>query len=163
MHAFVIAVRSAASFSSGKSGASRSRSPRGGSVVSFRGEPATSSQARHSFRYVVSVAVAHGKLLPAYFDTKALFDPATRSVWPHVTVAEDGADGNYAQVTAQLADGRSFSERRDFPPQMISGPVVDAKFLACATVIMDDAAAHELLDRLRGLAHRADLTALLQF
>jgi 2-methylcitrate dehydratase PrpD len=137
--------------------------PRGGRVVSFTGKPTTPEEARHSFRYVVAAALARGELLPAHFARDALFDPATRAVWPLVAVSEDGAEGNYAEVTVQLAGGQRFAKRREFPPQMISGPVVDAKFLGCAGVIMDRTAAGELLTRLRGLADRADMTGLLRF
>jgi 2-methylcitrate dehydratase PrpD len=137
---------------------------RGGSAVSFRGEPRTPSEARHSFPYVVALALARGFLLPSFFTDGELFDERTRRVWETLSVDEaesdPAAEGNYAKVTAQTRDGWTFSAVRVFPPRMMSGEVTDAKFRSCAGQVMDDPAARVLLEQLRGLGGLEQLDRL---
>ncbi len=145
--------------------------PRGGSAVSFRGRPATPSQARHSFRYVVAVALARGTVLPRHFD-QDLFAPDIEAVWDLLSV-DEAADETpesspmdsavFAEVTLRVEGGDEFRVRNDHPPRSISGAVVDEKFLGCAEEVLPRTQAEQLLADLRRLASLEELGSLFAF
>jgi 2-methylcitrate dehydratase PrpD len=143
--------------------------PRGGSAVRFEGKPSTPSEARHSFPYVVALALARGLPLPRFFRPEELWDEATRRVWSVLTVEQGDEDArsagyrsDYAIVSVTTDDGDTHHARRDFPTHTISGPVVDDKFRMCSGEVTGTAQTEGLLTRLRRVAALPDLRGLFE-
>jgi 2-methylcitrate dehydratase PrpD len=86
----------------------------------------------------------------------------TEPSWP-----TSHADGRFrTRVTARLADGRTLSAEREFPPGSPQRPLsraeLEQKFVDCATPVLGAARAREALAALDGLAERARAADVLE-
>jgi len=104
--------------------------------------PTSRETADHSLPYIVAVALADGEVTAKQFEPARISDAALLALVQRVTVQRDAelsacypqAAGNI--VTVRLRDGRTLSERVDYPRGHAQNPLsdeeVEAKFQALA-------------------------------
>ena len=104
--------------------------------------PTSRETADHSLPYIVGVALADGEVTAKQFGPARIADPALLALLQRVKVERHAelsarypkAVGNI--VTVRLRDGRTLSERVDYPRGHAQNPLndaeVEAKFLALA-------------------------------
>jgi 2-methylcitrate dehydratase len=104
--------------------------------------PASRETADHSLPYIVAVALADGEVTARQFEPARLADPALLALLQRVKIERHAelttrypkAVGNI--VTVRLRDGRTLSQRVDYPRGHAQNPLsdaeVEAKFLALA-------------------------------
>ena len=132
--------------------------------------PASGLEGKFSMPFCAAAAVVHGKVGIETFDDAALADPAVVALRERVTMRIDGTlDASapsltQANVTVRLRDGRvlqaSANGARGYPERPASDDELATKFLSCASRVMDDARAHELLTALRGIEDVRDVRTL---
>lgn len=119
--------------------------------------PTTRETADHSLPYIVAAALADGEITERQFAPERLADPQLLALVQRVEVhrhgelsaAYPGAVGNI--ITVRLRNGRSFTERVDYPRGHARNPLTDAeveaKFHSLADPVLGAARANQLCQR----------------
>lgn len=132
-------------------------------------DPATTTEAKFSMAYAVSVALVHGELRLKHFVTDALDDERVRASMARVTareceippLGEPAYDDGYTVLTLALP-GSDVSERVDHTYGDSRNPLsdadLDAKFADCCEAAgLDPAATQQLARTLRALPQAPSL------
>jgi 2-methylcitrate dehydratase PrpD len=139
-----------------------------------RPRPTTPLEAKFSVQYCVTRALVDGKVMLKHFQDNAFTDRAILALLPKVHAApytgpqfspEDPFD---AEVSVTLLDGRVLKAKVDSPrgrgsDDPIPGAALEAKFLDCASRVLDPAAAGKVcrtISTLEGLRSVRELTTL---
>jgi len=133
--------------------------------------PTSRETADHSLPYIVAVALADGEVTAGQFESARIADPALLALVQRVKVERNAElSARYPQaagniVTVRLRDGRTLSERVDFPRGHAQNPLidaeVDAKFLALAAPRLGRERADAVLRWLWRLEEARDFGALM--
>src|SRR5262249_37637414 len=117
-----------------------------------------------------AAAVVHGRVGVEMFDAATIADPAVAAIQERVTMHVDPALDpsapplTQANVTVRLHDGRvltaSANGARGYPERPAGDDEMAAKFLSCASRVMDDAKAGAALAALRAIESSPDVRAL---
>lgn len=134
-----------------------------------RPDPKTGLDGKFSVQYVLARALAQGLVSLDHFSDEAVRDPAVRALMSRVRAAPDPdarmdtSEHFYARVRVTLGSGEqveAFVDRplgRDRHHPLPPG-TLEAKFRDCATQVLTEAAAAELLDALLGLESCASIS-----
>ena len=125
--------------------------------------PASALEAKFSLPFCVAAAVVFGRVGIDTFDDGLIRDPRVTSFMPRVTMRVDEEIGKgkpsltEARVRVTLADGRVLVREahgaRGYPEKPPSDAELDAKFMACATRVMEETEARRMLASLREINH----------
>jgi 2-methylcitrate dehydratase PrpD len=136
-------------------------------TVLIHSRPATGLEAKFSMEYCVAAAIVRGVVGIDTFDAASLGDPEVQALLPRVTMRVDpGLDGvapplTQSRVAIVLRDGRTISQEangaRGYPDRPASADELGAKFLGCAKRTIAEDAAHQALERLRGIDGESDI------
>jgi 2-methylcitrate dehydratase len=129
--------------------------------------PASRETADHSLPFIVAVALADGELTerqfaPERFSDRRLLDLVQRvKVERHRELSAAYPDAVANIVTVRLRDGRTLTERVDYPKGHAKNPLTDAeveeKFLRHAEALLQRDAVESLLHKLWRLDEIADV------
>lgn len=133
-------------------------------------KPETGLQGKFSMPYILARALIHGKLRLEHFTDDAVRDASVRQLGERISMEhdpgiEDSREGRRpSRVTIRLKDGRSLSQRVDFPKGGRQVPMtreeIREKFVECARTAIDKEAAERVLDYLDRLENLNDLEPL---
>jgi len=135
--------------------------------------PATPDEARFSMHYCAAALVARGRLGLDDFEHGAIGDASVTRLLPlitmstHPTLSEAGASiwSQPATTTMRLRNGETLTTSVDEPigsgTRPLTGDALDAKFMACATGILQPARAAAALADLYLMANTPDLSRTL--
>jgi 2-methylcitrate dehydratase PrpD len=136
-------------------------------TVLIHPRPATGLEAKFSMEYCVAAAIVRGVVGIDTFDAASLGDAEVQALLPRVTMRVDPAlDGvapplTQSRVAIVLRDGRTISQEangaRGYPDRPASADELGAKFLGCAKRTIAEDAAHQALERLRGIDGESDI------
>lgn len=142
-------------------------------VAAAHGTPGWSEMttAQMSMPYALAVALARGKLTPAQFSEAERADPEVTAFCARVqTSIDDTCESKYpglrpAKIQVTLKDGRVLAAEVDEPPgepgRRMSDAGVEEKFMHLAEPVIGQAAAEQVLARVRGLADCTNVDALI--
>ncbi len=127
--------------------------------IAGHASPATASEARFSFPFVVASALVHGSVRLAAYEPARLRDPDIRALMERVTVVVDpDIDRGFparraARVEIAMADGRRYTHlqthRKGDPEEPLTDQELHDKFLELSAPVIGAGAASTLLARLR--------------
>lgn len=137
--------------------------------------PQSALEAKFSVQYCVVRALIHGKVMLAHFEEEAYGDPVVQellrrvSAAPYTGPAFDPDDPFDAELSLQLADGRSLSVKVDRPlgrttENPIPAEMIAAKFDDCAGRVLDGETTmtvRRMIESLETLGSVRDLTTQL--
>lgn len=127
--------------------------------------PATGLEGKFSMAYCAASALVHGRLGIDSFDDRALRDSRVQAMQSRVAMRvaldQSGTPLTRATVTVTLRDGRELRAEangaRGYPERPASDPELSAKFLSCASMALDEAAARKALSALLTIADCRDI------
>lgn len=130
--------------------------------------PATTWHARVSMQFSLAEAFTYGKLDVESYGEERLRDPALLDLASRVVHEVDpnapGRDQWRGWVVVDLHDGRRLEHMQPYnwgsPQNPMSEADVEAKFLANARGVLSDAAASEVVRRMRGLENEAGVAEI---
>jgi 2-methylcitrate dehydratase PrpD len=136
-----------------------------------RPDPQSALDAKFSVQYCLARALLDGRVALEHFDGDRHRDPAIRALLPRIHAAPQAATPRPAsehfgaELRVTLTDGRVLSAHvaRPLgrgPTHPLPAPLLEAKFLDCATRALPPAAAQRLLTMLRALHEMADMRRL---
>lgn len=133
-------------------------------------KPETGLQGKFSMPYILARALIHGKLRLEHFTDDAVRDASVRQLGERISMRhdpgiEDSSEGRRpSRVTIQLKDGRSLTQRVDYPKGGRQVPLtreeIRGKFVECAGTAIDREAVERALDYLGRLESLTDLELL---
>jgi 2-methylcitrate dehydratase PrpD len=118
--------------------------------------------------YALAAGIVFDRVGLAAFEPDALSDPAVQHVRERASFGVDDSlpyKSNHAEVVVETADGDRFADTMEAPPGTPANPLSEselrAKFLECATRVLDDDTAGETFESLRSLRTQSSVRALL--
>ena len=136
--------------------------------------PKTALEGKFSMQYCLAAALIDRRVGLSHFtdeqvnraDIQALIPRVSVSVHPDLARPEQ-LSADFAEVTVQLVDGRSYTERVEFPAGHARRPLtdaeLDAKYLECAGLRLGRDGAQRSLERLRNLERLESVRKLVTY
>jgi 2-methylcitrate dehydratase PrpD len=126
--------------------------------------PVSVENAKFSIAYLAAYALVHGAPKISAFTDAALADERVKTLAAKVTASVDpalgpGTGGSPARVRITLADGQKLEQKNDYASGNVRNPMtraqIEAKFLDCAALAVDEETARKILSVLNELPGRS--------